>query len=54
MTLENSQELPDRTPSYIIGRRQSRETLIGLLYEYASKSNDFQEAYTQYNDSISK
>ncbi|MEG3586161.1 MAG: transcription antitermination factor NusB [Actinomycetota bacterium] len=47
MTSNKSQEFPDRTPSYIIGRRQSRETLLGLLYEYASKSNDFVEIVNQ-------
>ena len=43
MTTENSNDFPDRTPDYILGRRQSRETLLGLLYEYASKPINFRE-----------
>ncbi|HJM97112.1 MAG TPA: transcription antitermination factor NusB [Acidimicrobiales bacterium] len=47
MMTENVGQFPDRTPSYIIGRRQSRETLLGLLYEYASKSEGFKEIVEQ-------
>ncbi|MEE2683095.1 MAG: transcription antitermination factor NusB [Actinomycetota bacterium] len=47
MTQEPPHKLPHDVPSYIAERRQSRETLLGYLYEYASKAEGFNEIIEQ-------
>ena len=38
MTANETRELPEDTPGYIVERRHGRETVMGVLYESESKS----------------
>lgn len=40
MESNTTSELPEDTPDYIIQRRHSRETVLGVIYESESKSKD--------------
>lgn len=43
MTANETRELPEDTPGYIVERRHGRETVMGVLYESESKSKKLSE-----------